>query len=404
MLESAWVFYQQIFLQGGHMTLALALNIEEARSRPYAYRGYDQKIGGWKILQPANPHAHLRNPRSQPDIFELAVRESANLYNWVIAMPNLGDDRIRMPDQAINYRQICRFHGQQYNPDFYVTVPLYLEPDTDPKVVRAGYRAGAWKCAKLYPQNGTTGSAEGVDFRNISAIFPALKVMEELGMRLLVHGESVLDEHDCLIADRRREPTAIRVINEILQKFPKLHLVFEHISSRSAVIAIRRWQKFGYRVEATVAPQYLVWNSTVLYQGGINPARYSIPILKDERDRLALIQFVIEGGGMLGTDSAPHDVKNKSKAEGCPGGVFNEPVGLFVYFHIFRTYGGPDWFKKFVRFSSTKAREFYDEPAAKRWVVITETEWEVQGLYQNGSASVIPMFAGMTIPYSCKAI
>lgn len=383
------------------MTIALALNIEEARFRPHAYVGFDRHANGWIVPQMVNRHAHFRDPITQPDIFELAVTEAAKLYDFAVAMPNLGGNRIRTPEQSLAYREISQRHGQKHN-WFDVEVPLYLEPDTDPLVIRAGHRAGAWTSAKLYPKNGTTGSDFGIDFRNIREIFQQLREMEKLDMVALVHGEVVLDDHGCLLADFKREHRAIRVIGKILANFPKLRVIFEHISSRSAVIAIRRWQKLGYRVEATVAPQYLVWNSTVLFQGGMNPSKYSIPILKNERDRLALIQFIIEGGGMLGTDSAPHDITAKSKPECCPGGVFNEPVGPFVYFHTFRMYGGPDWLKKFVRFSSTKAREFFGLPKARGSVIIREVAWEVPARYRNGNAEIIPMFAGMTMPYLLK--
>jgi dihydroorotase len=383
-----------------------ALDLEEAQKRPAAYADYQQHRRGWVIPRPFNPHTHLRDNIAQEQLFNLVVPETAKIYDFATAMPNLGKNRIRTPEQAIAYRAAIRARGRLFNPCFDVTVPLYVEPDTDPAVVLAGFQAGAWKSGKIYPKNGTTGSEEGVDFRNISSIFPALEMMEKLDMLCLVHGEVVQDALGRLVADRKREPLAVLVIEEILWRFPRLRVVFEHISKLEAVAAVQRWQAQGRRVEATIAPQYLIWNSTVLFQGGMNPKNFSIPILGDEEDRSALTNFMLDGGGMLGDDSAPHIVENKSKPECCSGGVFNAPVSLFVYFHVFRTWGGSDWFEKFVNFACIKGRRFYDEALPTGEALITEESWNVPALYvsEDKSVKVIPMFAGMTMPYSYQLL
>jgi dihydroorotase len=58
----------------------------------------------------------------------------------------------------------------------------------------------------------------------------------------------------------------------------------------------------------------------------------------------------------------------------------------------------------FKRFACLKAREFYAEPAplAGDTVVIVESAWDVPATYKNADAEVIPMYAGMTVPYSIK--
>jgi dihydroorotase len=389
--------------------LGNALDLHAAKQTPYAYDGFNVEKGGWVLPGIFNAHDHLRCPKNQPALFRLAVVHSALSYDLSTAMPNLGVHRIREPEQAIEYRAKCVEEGRSVNPNYSVTVPLYLEMDTDPDVVKAGFTQAAWMSAKLYPQHGTTGSAEGVDFRRIHELLPVFQMMEGLGMLLLVHGEAVLDENGHLIPDRFRENRAIHVIAKILQACPKLRIVFEHISSKEAVLAVIRWQKQGYKIEATIAPQYLLWNSTKLFAGGMNPVFFSIPMLKDEHDRMALIHFMVNGGGFFGTDCAPHDKKAKSKHVGCPGGVFNNAIALFVYFHIFRLYGGEEWFEKFLQFACYKAREFYGfdfalpNPARPR-VLITEEPWGVPAVYSNAEAEVVPMFAGMTMPYSSRRI
>ena len=385
------------------MRLEISLKDALARSNFHAYRGFNDARGGWVMPRPANPHVHLRDPETQEDLFKLVVPETAKIYAWATAMPNLGKNRIRTPEQAIAYRRRILMEGRPHNPTFDVTVPLFLEPDTDPSVIREGFMQDAWKTAKIYPRNGTTESDFGVDFRYIETIFPCLKVMEELRMLCLIHAEVVLDEHGHLIVDRLREALAIESIDKILERFPQLPIVVEHITSKAMVAAVRRWQKAGFKVEATIAPQYLLWNSSVLFERGMNPVNFSVPVLKDEEDRVAVLEFMLEGGGMLGTDSAPHDVLAKSQHKCCPGGVFNEPTALFVYFHLFRMLGGEDWFEKFVDFACHKANRFYGFDPPRDEIVITETPWDVLEAYIRGKAKIIPMFAGMKgFPYSLK--
>jgi len=384
--------------------MRLHIDGTDAKARPHAhtYRGFNEAQGGWVIPRPANPHVHFRDPETQSDIFTLVVPETAKLYAWATAMPNLGKNRIRTPEQAIAYRDRILELGRTVNPTFEATVPLYLEPDIDHGVIREGHESGAFWAAKLYPKNGTTESDHGIDFRDIRPILPTLKVMEELDMLCLVHAEVVLDQYDELVVDRFREGLAIDVIDRILRHCPKLRVVFEHISSRASIEAYWRWRRKGCHIEATIAPQYLLWNSSVLFERGMNPINFSIPILKDEEDRVALVEFMLEGGGMLGTDSAPHDLSAKSRHEHCPGGLFNEPVGLFIYFHLFRTLGGEQWFEQFVDFACRKAAHFYNVPESSEEVVIAEEAWQVPPRYTHGSAIIIPMLADTVMPYSLK--
>ncbi len=372
----------------------------------WAMEGYNSRLQGWVLPRPINPHAHFRCPQTQREMFDLVVPETAKIYRWATAMPNLQKHRIKTPAQAFEYRRLIQECGKPHNPRFDVTVPFYIEADLDPLVVEDGFHLNAWVAGKLYPKNGTTNSAEGVDFRNISGLWPLFSRMQRLGALLLVHGEVVTFEDGRLVPDRDRETLAISVVQEILEAFPRLKVVFEHISSKATVEAVIRWQDHGYAVEATIAPQYLLWNSTVLFQGGMNPINFSIPILKDEEDRLAILDFMLNGRGMLGTDTAPHDITRKSQHIGCPGGVFNEPVGLFVYFHMFRRYGGEGWFNRFREFACYRAAKFYGLPSASPTdrVLITDGETVIPELYTNGTTRVVPMFAGMVVPYGFKAL
>lgn len=382
------------------------LDLATTSDQPWSFEGFSPEHNGWVIPRPVNAHTHLRDPLTQPDIFQIVVPESAKLYHWVTAMPNLAANRIRTRSQAYDYLSYIRTAAQEVNPTFTSIVPFYVEPDFDLEELELGLKSKAFQCGKLYPKNGTTNSEYGVNFLDIESCWPIFKLMEKYKALLLIHGEVVRDDGGALIPDAFREFRAHAVIESILKTFPKLRVVFEHISSGRSVQKLTEWQQNGYRIEATIAPQYLLWTNTKLFEGGMNPEFFSIPILKDEGDRKAILEFMLDGGGMLGTDSAPHDVTSKVKMRCCAGGVFNEPVGLFVYFHLFRVHGGAGWFERFIEFACRKAPAFYGMPNASEddLVVIREKPWTVPDVYKMKGARIIPMFAGETVPYLLEAL
>jgi len=384
--------------------MGIVLNHEDLKGLPHIYKGFNAPARGWISPRPVNSHVHFRDP-DDPDelpVFTMAVTESAKVYRWVTAMPNLNANRIRSGDQARIYRERILEQAHKTDSRFDVVVPFYVEEGLDLGELEKAFRNNDLLAGKLYPKNGTTNSSYGVDFRRIKTLFPLFALMEKHDRILLVHAEMVTYSTGRLIEDRLREQRAIRTVEKIFRAFPQLRIVFEHISSRHSIAACKRWKEAGHSIEATIAPQYLLWDSTALFEGGMNPARFSIPILKDYQDRMALIAFMVEGGGMLGTDSAPHAIWKKSKPMCCPGGVFNEPVSIHVYFHIFRQYGGEDWFEKFVDFACRKAPRFYGLPEAADKVLIRERPWSVDEAYVSEGASVlhsvIPLLAGDRVP------
>jgi dihydroorotase len=269
--------------------------------------------------------------------------------------------------------------------------------------VSKGFGLGAWISAKLYSKGATTASAEGVDFRELEALYPVFAMMQQLGMLLLVHLEPVAAHDGSEIDPWHREREGIGYLVALAEAFPKLKIVFEHISSRYGIEAVRELQRRGFPVEATIAPHYLVWTRAELVRGGMNPVAFSIPVLKEEEDRQALVDFMLEGGGFLGTDSAPHTVRAKSQPCGCPGGVFNDPVAVSVYFDIFKTEGErrgiKNWFDRFVAFACTKGPTFYGLPVMPGRTLIKEEPWNVPERYSEGDDAIIPMLAGEMVTY-----
>jgi len=342
-------------------------------------------------------HRHCRTGKMAAMVTPIA----AKTHQLIVAMPNLGTDRIRTPDQAVAYRDHLIGLGRPHNPLFNVTVPLYLEPDTDTDIVATGWQMGAWDCAKIYPKNGTTNADFGIDLNRLEELSEVFDVMDRLGMPVLFHAEVQHDLSGNEIDPFDKEQRTIEILDRFFERHPRIKTVIEHVTTAQMVHAIERWQREGRKIGATVAPQYLVWNRGQLFRGGLNPVWYSIPPLKTEDDRAALVRFVTESTiPWLGTDDAPHPIEAKSRPCGCPGGVFNGPVSPFIYYEVFKLSGKPDWGKRFIEFACLRGPAFYGiEINVAEQVMIAEKPWVVPNRYEQNGVSVLPMFAGEMMPY-----
>ena len=195
---------------------------------------------------------------------------------------------------------------------------------------------------KIYPgQCHAPIRAAGVtDFRKITRV---LARMEKIGMRLLIHGE----EADPAIDVFDREAVFIdRHLSHWVKDFPGLKMVMEHISTEKAVAFVR---SAAPQLGATITPYHLMLNRTDMLGYGIKPYLYCMPVLKRERDRLALREAATSGDRcfFLGTDSAPHPVAKKLDVTGIPG-LFNAPVAIESYLQVFEEEGKLDKLEAFA--------------------------------------------------------
>lgn len=84
-----------------------------------------------------------------------------------------------------------------------------------------------------------------------------------------------------------------------------------HISAKESVELIRQAKKDGVNITCETGPHYLVLSDKDLQEHG----RFKMnPPLRDESDKNALIQGVLDGTiDMIATDHAPHSVEEKSR-------------------------------------------------------------------------------------------
>ena len=176
---------------------------------------------------------------------------------------------------------------------------LYLTDRTDPSEVNRAKASGFVHGFKLYPAGATTNSDSGVT--RIENVYGVLERMSELGVVFQVHGE--VTHNDVDVFDREA-----RFIDEVLapvaDRFPRLKIVFEHITTKLAAEFVRSARP---GIGATITPQHLLHNRNAIFVGGIRPHYYCLPVLKTEPDRVALVEAAISGDPrfFLGTDSAP---------------------------------------------------------------------------------------------------
>jgi dihydroorotase len=274
---------------------------------------------------------------------------TARQFARAIIMPNLAPP-ITTAAMADAYRGRIEAAA---GPGFTPLMTLYLTDDCDPDEVERGHASGAWVAAKLYPAGATTNSASGVtDIVNIARV---LERMERIGMPLLVHGEVT----DPAIDIFDREAVFIeRVLLATLARFPALRIVFEHVTTRDAAELVTSGA--FPNLAATITPQHLILNRNALFDGGLRPHAYCLPVVKREEHRLAVRRAAVSGSPnvFLGTDSAPHVVGAKEGSCGCAG-LFNAPFAIEAYASVFEEENALD---RLEAFASENGPRFYGLP------------------------------------------
>jgi dihydroorotase len=333
------------------------------------------------IRRPDDWHLHLRDGAALRAVLPFTAAQ----FGRAIVMPNLKPP-VTTTAQALAYRQRiidALPAGSKFEP----LMTLYLTDRTEAAEVDEAKASGVVHGFKLYPAGATTHSDAGVtDIRKVDAV---LARMAELGMILQVHGEVTDPNADVF----DREALFIgSVLAPVIDRYPRLRVVFEHITTREAVEFVR-----GARagVAATITPQHLLMNRNALFTGGIRPHHYCLPVLKTEPDRRALLDAVASGSSrfFLGTDSAPHARHTKEASCGCAG-IFSAHAAIELYVEAFDAAGA---LGKFNGFASEYGASFYGLPYNEGTVTLTKESWEVPATYRFGSDELVPLRAGEKI-------
>jgi len=324
------------------------------------------------IRRPDDWHVHLRDG----EMLKLVAPYTARQFARAIVMPNLAPP-VTGVEQAASYRdRIVAAAGEGFTP----LMTCYLTDRVNPGELERGHSDGVWIAAKLYPAGATTNSAAGVT--NIRNIYPALERMQAIGMVLCVHGE--VTDPDVDVFDR--EAVFIdRVLTGVVRDFPELKIVFEHITTKQAAQFVAAAPA---TVAATITPQHLQLNRNALFQGGLRPHAYCLPVVKREEHRLAVRAAAVSGSSkfFLGTDTAPHIVGAKESSCGCAG-LFNAPFALEAYAQVFDEEGALD---RLEAFASVNGPTFYGLELNEGSVALERGESIVPDRIGDGDTSVVP--------------
>jgi dihydroorotase len=335
------------------------------------------------LLRPDDWHLHLRDG----PVLAAVAPDSARRFGRAIVMPNL-KPAIRTTQQALHYRDRI-LAALPENTGFEPLMTLYLTDDTPPEEISRAKLSGRVFGVKLYPAGATTHSDEGVT--RLSRCFHTLEKMEELGLPLLVHGESTDPSIDVF----DREPAFLEeVLGPTLVRFPRLKVVLEHITTREAVQFV---EVTGDNVGATITAHHLLLNRNALFLGGIRPHHYCLPVLKRETHREALVEAATSGNPkfFLGTDSAPHPRKAKEAACGCAG-IYTAHAAIELYAAAFEEAGALD---KLEGFASRFGAQFYGLPLNQDTITLAREEWTVPEEIALGGEALVPLRAGETIAW-----
>jgi len=334
------------------------------------------------IRKPDDWHVHLRDG----DMMRLVAPFTARQFARAIVMPNLVPPVTSAAGAEAYRERIVEATGPEFTP----LMTCYLTDQSDADEIASGFEGRVWVAAKLYPANATTNSAFGVtDVRNI---YPALERMQAIGMVLCVHGE--VTDTDVDVFDR--EAVFIeRVLGPLMRDLPELKIVLEHITTEDAANFV---ESAGPNLAATITPHHLMINRNAMFERGLRPHAYCLPVAKREKHRLAVRRAATSGSPkfFLGTDSAPHARHAKESRCGCAG-IFNAPYALEAYATVFEEEGAID---RLEAFAAEHGANFYGLPLNEGTVKLERSASDVPDSLGMGDIELVPFLAGRELGWS----
>jgi dihydroorotase len=339
------------------------------------------------ILRPDDWHLHLRDGEALRSVLPDTARQFAR----AIVMPNLRPP-VTTTEQAIAYRQRILDAlpaGSRFEP----LMTLYLTDITPAEEIVKAKASGFVHGVKLYPAGATTNSDSGVT--SLEKCSKALAAMEKHGMPLLVHAE--VTDADIDVFDRERV-FIDRHMRPLVERYPALKVVFEHITTRDAAEFVA---SAPCHIGATITAHHLLMNRNAMFAGGMRPHHYCLPVLKREEHRLALVRAATSGSAkfFLGTDSAPHPKSAKESACGCAG-MYTAHAAIEFYAEVFEQAAALD---KLEAFASVHGADFYGLPRNQELVTLVKESWTVPDELKLGDDALVPFRAGLPVGWKLQS-
>ena len=331
-----------------------------------------------EIIRPDDWHLHLRDG----EVLAAVLPATARCFARAIVMPNLKPPVTTVAAAAAYRDRILAAlpEGMRFEP----LMTLYLTDNTAPDEIRRAADSGFVHAVKYYPAGATTNSDSGVT--DLKHAMPALEAMQEVDLPLLLHGE--VTDHEIDIFDR--EAVFIeRHLEPLARRLPGLRMVLEHVTTRDAVQFV---EAAPANVAATITVHHLLLNRNAMFEGGLRPHHYCLPVIKRETHRQALVAAATGGNPkfFLGTDSAPHPVHAKQSDCGCAG-IYSAPAAIELYAEVFEA---EDALDRLEGFASLHGPDFYRLPRNRDTITLRRSSWSVPERLELGAAEVVPLRAG----------
>ncbi|PHJ15373.1 dihydroorotase [Cystoisospora suis] len=369
----------------------------------------EASVGKQGFVMPlaSDMHTHLRQGKMTEFVTPM-VRLGG--CRRVLVMPNT-EPPITTCAQAAAYREKL----QQIDNSVEYLMTLYLSRDVSAEDLKTNAKACHVVGVKSYPRGVTTNSENGVE--SYEDYYSLFEVMSEQALTLHLHGE--VPGAGPLEAEELFLPT----FEQLHSRFPSLRIVLEHVSTASAIRAVRSKPP---NVAATITPHHLMLTiDDVLKPDAITsassprdaptccsadavaqPHNFCKPLAKTKEDREALRQVVRDGDShfFLGSDSAPHP-RSRKEASRPAAGVFTQPLLLSYLADFFTRLGCIRNLRKFTGVNAAKFFGFSDAGLAegRDCAVIEPSPQMVPDVYllpSDKTEGVVPFMAGQQLQFT----
>jgi dihydroorotase len=331
-----------------------------------------------KLYSPLDMHLHLRDEK----MLEVVAPLSSYSFAGAVVMPNLVPP-ITTIEALEEYKK--RILSSTCRDKFEPLMTLFFKNDYGYDFLKNAKKHIS--ALKLYPSGITTNSEGGVSSMDIGELRETFEAMSELGIPLLVHGET-----NGFVMDREKEFAT--VYEQFAQNFPDLKIVMEHITTRQSASLLDRYEN----LYATITLHHLYITLDDVAGGMLSPHLFCKPIAKRPEDRDALLSLALSAHPkvMFGSDSAPHPMDKKESC-GCAAGVFTAPIALQALATLFEKHEKLENLQAFV---SDNARKIYGYKPLEKEVILEKTAFVVPESYGD----VVPMFAKEELAWSIKDV
>ncbi len=336
------------------------------------------------ITKPDDFHLHLRDGNAMASV----VNHSANIFSRAMIMPNIVPP-VTSVDTALEYKQ--RIMNAVENKNFDPLMTLYLTENTTPDELTRAKDLG-FAAVKYYPAGATTNSEHGVSAIEKCSLL--LNQLQEMGMPLSIHCEVTDPNID--IFDREKV-FIDRELTFLTQNFPALRIICEHATTKEMIQFVER---AGPNIACTITAHHLFITRNDIFNEGINPHNYCLPIAKTAEDRKALIAATTSGNPKFfaGTDSAPHPIENKIKAGGSAG-IYTAANALELYCQAFDE---AKCLHKLEAFTSFYGADYYGLNRNKEKITLTKERHTIPYSFPFGDSTVVPFMAGQDIEWKVE--